>query len=664
MSCTTDPAPTYQKIVAKCHAVTEYFIDTSDRESDFPFSSLRPFLSPRLTRLAVYPNSPLSYDAIDIEELARSLPLIEDLDLGTKAMKGGKPLGTFTFDHLLLFSSYCPRLTKLGMLLDVTKECNPSPPNFIPFSALQELDLAGSFLIDQSRTSFVHVYPLAFVPPREHFAMSPDHVLGTPELLFQILSYSTNAAVVKGLQVSQFWFAVGKPIIWGAISSNRHLWHLLLILIPYDQRRITFDLPSDKEWERFLQYSTLVRYLFIDLSDGSPYTISVLRYLIESRPVIEVFPTLDTLKCKNNINMVYPSAAFLHSGVQRWILDVGGWDYTFENWVQLRNLTHIELAGFITAEDLLHIFAGVEVLPLETISLPPYTATYGVLASLSRFPSLREIKSLPLRHGYFPCSGNHHNTSRLRVGAFPRLIALTVSGCPLDLSKLFDDENFPFHIRSLQIANRPCTYDPGPIYRQIVTKCPAVVEFVLRDSSVDTYSSFAFLRPFFSFSLTSLTIRPYRELPYSAVEIEELMRSLPLLEHLKLGSNVTSPNSPRGNLTFDHLVQFSRYCPNLTKLSIRPNASEKCDPSPPNLIPFANLRELDLGLTFGYTGRMSVDDFERIGTLLSNLLPAHCEVVCNEKYCRLQYYDPKEFDRALAHLKRLCGRNFRLPDGM
>ncbi|KAG6811969.1 hypothetical protein H0H92_005073 [Tricholoma furcatifolium] len=570
MPCTDDPVPTYQKIVAKCPAVTKFVLHDSDADSYSPFTSLRPFLSLKLTRLVVKPCNPLSYDATEIEELVRSLPFIEELDLGTEASALDAPLGTFTFDYLLLFSTHCPRLTRLGIHLDVSKECNPSPPNLVPFSALRELDLAGSFLFDNvhdvnraaillskilpphcrcicqprgwldsepgetfRRTLFklrghhpivlmplhvpiikpwstasrkLFVCPLAlFHHEVERFAMSASHVLGTPELLFQILSYSNKAAVVKGLQVSQFWFAVGKPIIWGALSSERDLWHLLVILIPYDRRRTAFDPPSDKKWERFLQYSTRVRYLCIDVANGSRHMRSVLQFLTESRPVIEIFPAVKTLRCLAR-RVHYLSFAFLHSGVQRWILKFGVWDDALAKRVQfgqMHNLTHVDLGPELSADDLLRIFAALEGLSLEAISLPPYKSTYAVLASLSRFQSesLREIRSVPT-------------------------------------------------------------------YQKIVAKCPAVTEFVLHDADASSHLAFRSLRPFLSSRLTRLVVTPYNPLSYDTIDIEELARSLPLIEDLDLGTRAIVYGKPMGTFTLDHLLPFSTHCPRLTRLGM------------------------------------------------------------------------------------------------
>ncbi|KAG6823604.1 hypothetical protein H0H92_009690 [Tricholoma furcatifolium] len=238
---------------------------------------------------------------------------------------------------------------------------------------------------------------------------------------------------------------------------------------------------------------------------------------------------------------------------------------------------------------------------------------------------------------------------------FPSLTVLTVSGCPRNLSKLFDDENFPSHIRSLEVEHMRCTDEPGPIYRKIVTKCPAVVEFVLHDCHVDTYSPFSSLRPFLSFKLVSLAIKPYHELTYNAVEIEDLVRSLPFIEHLDLGSRAQFVGSALGNFTFDHLPLFSRYCPNLIRLAVQLDASRQYNPSPPNLIPFATLRELNLGFTFAFRN-MPVECVDGVGTLLSRLLPSHCEVAYFENDPE---YDSEGFVQAMSHMKKQCGRKFR-----
>ncbi|KAG6828435.1 hypothetical protein H0H92_008009, partial [Tricholoma furcatifolium] len=394
---------------------------------------------------------------------------------------------------------------------------------------------------------------------------------------------------------------------------------------------IKIHIPSDTKWTRFLQYSTLVRHLCVDLSTVPQYTILVLECLIHTRPVIEVFPILETLHCKAQENVLYPSVAFLHSGVKRWILDVGSGDYDFGDAIefcQMHNLTHVELGEYVTVDDLLHVFAALEVLQVETISFAPHSATYPVLVPLSRWPALKEIRSN--RHFNIPyssCSGEHDISCQLGTRAFPNLIALAISGCPLNLSKLLDDENFPFHVRSLTVEHMPCTDDPGPTYRKIVSKCPAVTEFVLHDSDSDSYSPFTSLRPFLSFRLTHLVVVPYYQISYDAVQIEELVRSLPLIEELNL-ADASRLYSPLGTFTFNHLPLFSLHCPHLTRLSVQLDASVPCNPSPPNLVPFAALRELKLNQTFIFK---NIHDVGSAALLVSKLLPPGCQILCSDQ---------------------------------
>ncbi|KAG6807968.1 hypothetical protein H0H92_005866 [Tricholoma furcatifolium] len=459
------------------------------------------------------------------------------------------------------------------------------------------------------------------------------YVLNTSELLFQILLHSNDASVVKGMQVCQFWFAVGKPIVWRALRSGHDLRNLLEILVPYayDGGRLVLNDPSERAWKRFLQYSTHVRYLCADMSDRQ-HTNAVLEFLIKTRPVMEVFPALETL---------------------RWILDIGPGEYTtfrptfqFE---QPHNLVHLELGICTAVESLFHVFTALEVLPLETVTLPSFRASYTVLASLSRWPALREINSnRDLDFGLSHCSMGHIS-SQFGVDAFPSLIALTISGCPYDLSILLDDENFPYHIHSLAVQHMPCTDDPVPTYQKIVAKCPAVTEFILHDSHVDSYSPFTSLRPFLSFKLTRLVVKSCNPLSYDATEIEELVRSLPFIEDLDLGTEASRLDALIGTFTFDHLLLFSTHCPRLTRLGIHLDVSKECNPSPPNFIPFSSLRELDLAGSFLFD---NVHDVDRAAILLSKMLPSRCRCICQYR----GYLDSETGETFRRTLSKLRGR--------
>ncbi|KAG6808972.1 hypothetical protein H0H92_002191, partial [Tricholoma furcatifolium] len=140
--------------------------------------------------------------------------------------------------------------------------------------------------------------------------------------------------------------------------------------------------------------------------------------------------------------------------------------------------------------------------------------------------------------------------------------------------------------------------------------------------------------------LTRLVVRPYNQISYDAVEIEELVRGLPLIEDLNL-SEASRLRSPLGTFTFDHLPLFSLHCPHLTRLAIQLDASVACNPSPPNLVPFAALRELNLNETFAFK---NIHDVDSAALLVSKLLPPGCQFLCWEEVSQ-------PFIQALANLR-------------
>ncbi|KAG6816984.1 hypothetical protein H0H87_001052 [Tephrocybe sp. NHM501043] len=124
----------YKSIVAKFPNITSVVLRDAD------FSSLRPFLlTYNLTNLTVEPGEDgLFYDSAEIFHLAQSLTRVETLSLGTKN-------GSFTFNHLHLFSRHCIKLVDLSIVLDPSEACVPIPPEAVPFLSLRVLDLGPSF---------------------------------------------------------------------------------------------------------------------------------------------------------------------------------------------------------------------------------------------------------------------------------------------------------------------------------------------------------------------------------------------------------------------------------------------------------------------------------------------------------------------------------------
>ncbi|KAH0578809.1 hypothetical protein H2248_003004 [Termitomyces sp. 'cryptogamus'] len=148
--CSQNPSfSAYPKIKKKCSRVTDFILRDVIEEKSSLFSSLRGFLSYDLTRLRVDTFMQLAYEATEIEELARSLPKIESLFLAPQSHMFGPPFGTFAFDHLCLFSRYCPNLIKFAVLVDTTQSCGTLTQDAVdPFALLQELDLGSTFAVD------------------------------------------------------------------------------------------------------------------------------------------------------------------------------------------------------------------------------------------------------------------------------------------------------------------------------------------------------------------------------------------------------------------------------------------------------------------------------------------------------------------------------------
>ncbi|KAG6905041.1 hypothetical protein DXG01_005474 [Tephrocybe rancida] len=476
--------------------------------------------------------------------------------------------------------------------------------------------------------------------------MRAGHILDSPELLSQILSHSTKDSVATGLRVCKFWSVVGTPILWRELESERDLQGLLEILVPDDgtmtvgylailasQWLICSKIPLDVDASRFFECARLVRHLCVDLHHEHGHIITVLNFLTTTWPVSEIFPALESLEYKARQNdLLYPAIALLHSGVRRWVMDVGPGQYAVHDLIpfsQLHNLTRIDFGQYVTVDNLQNIFVALEVLPiLTTILLPPHSVTYDVLRALSRWPALKEIiTDSDFDQGYDVCDGEHHpSPPSFGSGAFPELISITISGCPHQLSELLDDPNFPFDVRSLAVETMGCINDPGPIYQKIAAKCSEVNEFVLHYTDSDSYCSFNSLRPFLHYRLTRLTIEPYNPVSFDVNEIEELALSLPLIEYLDIGTSALLLSSPLGKFTFDHLPLFGRHCPKLVRLGILLDVSKHCNPTQSDIVPFAKLQELNLGLTFAVN---VIADLDTAVNLLSDLLPNCCQVLCD-----------------------------------
>ncbi|KAG6824865.1 hypothetical protein H0H92_005588 [Tricholoma furcatifolium] len=205
-------------------------------------------------------------------------------------------------------------------------------------------------------------------------------------------------------------------------------------------------------------------------------------------------------------------------------------------------------------------------------------------------------------------------------GAFPVLSALIISGCSHRLSQMLNEEHLPYNVSSLTVENMKSNGD-DLCYWEMAKRFSKVTELVLRDDTEDQSMPFASLRPFLRHNLTRLTLSTYLPLAFQSFDIEEIIRSLPLVEHLDLGTRLKRMNgdSPVGTITLNHFVLFARHCPRL--------------------------------ITFGVMVNTSVRNFEDVDSaaiLLSELLPIGCEVVSSK-------YEDQSFLETLTRVRAVKG---------
>ncbi|KAG6882404.1 hypothetical protein C0993_010678 [Termitomyces sp. T159_Od127] len=322
----------------------------------------------------------------------------------------------------------------------------------------------------------------------------------------------------------------------------------------------------------------------------------------------------------------------LHPGVTTWYVEYATDWPNFQVPIpvqRLFGLVSLEIGNDVTRDDLTGLSTLYELPHLATLVLYRYTVTYSVLEVLSRFPALRVIRTHVAPCTIPDCGAHRPPPPPIKDGSFRMLTVLTISGCPHQISEILDDENFPSHIESLIVESIECTEDPSPspVFPQIVEKIPTLTEFELREMIRDVSSPFASLKPFLSYKLTELRVESYLALAYSASEIEELVRSLPIIEVLYLDPGTLSSHASFGTFQLNHLPLFARHCPRLAYLGIRLDTSYPCDTSLHDIAPFSVLEELDLGVSFG-SSSVSCG----AAALLAFLLPQYCQLTFQYPY--------------------------------
>ncbi|KAG6815226.1 hypothetical protein H0H87_003879, partial [Tephrocybe sp. NHM501043] len=489
---------------------------------------------------------------------------------------------------------------------------------------------------------------------------STDNVLTTPELVSLIFEFSTKGSTANGMLVCTLWAGVGKPRLWRELAED-DIDGLLRLIVSWTYEppaapklavnnltkyiehfvilTLLLQIPRLVDWGRFLQYSSLVYHLSLDASVQSDkmnrVRATVLKFIAESHPLHEVFPNLQTLTCIAEEEEVFrPFIAVLHSGVTHLALvvppasEMGGISTPVQS---LFSLVYLEFYRIDIFDDLRPALAVFQQLPsLAIIVLPSQAATYAMLETLSKFPALEEIEISPSAFtsvGY-RCNTKHPDSHSFDGCAFPVLTALTISGCPNQLSQLVDDENFPFHVQTLTIEIVQCRSDPVRALQKIAAKCSQVTNLTLLDTMDAVPSPFSLLRPFVTHNLTKLRVDAKCPLSYALSEIEELAQSLVMLEYLSLDYLVqeTTPIPFNPALTFDHLPIFSRHCLKLSQFEINIDISQPCGQSLSDIVPFSALRELNLLGSFVYF--RDLFNLESAATLLSELLPSYCRLTC------------------------------------
>ncbi|KAF9459847.1 hypothetical protein BDZ94DRAFT_984800 [Collybia nuda] len=469
--------------------------------------------------------------------------------------------------------------------------------------------------------------------------------LSISELLNIIFAHLDQRSNLNNARVCKQWYHSSQAARWREINGWRDFDALFRKLAPikwvdYMNKRKEFsEYPRLKDWERFEEYSKLVRTISLD--DSEKYN-AIFDIVGQTRPYINIFPNLYTLQW-NATRKEFHYLLFVHPNVKEFIATLpptSTRQAEFETWVPLfvdsisrmPLLQHLEIRCDefepTTRHRLLEVIKGLRC--LRTILLPRYHITARIIEEVSLLPHLKKLSSQETGIDrtiftfpqFDPC---------LRKEAFPSLTTLSICADVQSSSQFLSQRYFPSNIRRLHLE-MPSLENPGAVRSLLETvagTCTLIEEVSFRDQDVHDHREMTpqdqigleTLRPVFACPmLTTLEIRHHYPLALGTPELEILASELPSIETLLLNEGPIH-HPERSPLTLDVLLIFSSRCRKLQKLGLYVDASVSITHvlDGQEFHGFPELRSFSVGLSH-------IEDAESVALFLGQICPPNCEV--------------------------------------
>ncbi|RDB18265.1 hypothetical protein Hypma_000665 [Hypsizygus marmoreus] len=498
----------------------------------------------------------------------------------------------------------------------------------------------------------------------------PAHPLETPELLGAILAHSDKKVVTANLFLSKRWFLVGQEILWRSLEDAAQFENMLSLLgeLVVDgpsggpiYNRLNLDgYPHVDKWKKFQKYSVFIRSIY--LPDLHLYA-KACALISLNRPFLDLFPNLVTLHYdegsdSNKLGLQY-LPLFMQPSILRFSVrlpDFHGCLCTIQviETIPQRtpDLVYLEITSInLSVEALvaLHQVVG-ELQNLETLVLPPYRVVGDIIDVLALHDRIREIKSKDVHGGRLHrlAGSAHTGQPYLFPESYQTLEFLTFCANAESATKLLEDPHFPSGIGGLhlEMPDRVSSSIATSLLLTVQRTCTSLEDFRFSDTAWDSSLGNQHFLPYSTFipvlsipALTVLHIHHHCPLPWTAGQLTELARSLPLLQSLHLNENPVDariqPSAP-----FPTLLAFAQHCQNLKSLGIFLDASIPFILEESEFLPFRLLQGLHLGLS-----PISQERVEDVVVLLTRLLPNTCNIILSS--------DPSSSNTAWGEVVRL-----------
>ncbi|KAG6872999.1 hypothetical protein C0995_004131 [Termitomyces sp. Mi166 len=394
------------------------------------------------------------------------------------------------------------------------------------------------------------------------------------------------------------------------------------------------EFPLKADWSSFLYHASLVRSL---VYESQQEVLCALRFISDTRPVLDLFPGLHTLKIapsKENWSLSLCSI-FTHPGLKHLNIQCPSYKYEILPFTlplsRLQGLTRFEIEGEQMQKIENSITALIHLPNLEILVIPPYLAGPQVLEAVSVLPSLQQLLSRGVgRRFSCDCEGNPVVPNFVE-GCFPALNTITITGCADGLSAIVCHPHFPASIDKIDILPIACTTGCLTHFnKSLADTCTGITEYELYSELDEGGPSIMELRPLFSCRLRILAIQASKPLRFSQVEFRELASSLPDLEELFLNESpfkiLVDESGAPGGITLDMLLSISYCCPKLKRFGVLLNTTQPSTEDVLHVVPFSDsLRDFDIGKS-----PLSLENLEGVAIFLAHVIPSHCEIVFHE----------------------------------